>query len=62
LEWLRSKYESEPLEDYLHRYILILDALGARGLYMDYNTDLSIDKATHKADWKEYTEKALPET
>lgn len=61
LEWLRTNYESEPLEDYLHRYILIMDTLGNRGLYIDYSTDLAIDKATHKADWREYTEKALPE-
>lgn len=53
LELLRSNYESNRLMKQLTRYAVILDTLGNRGLYVDFDTDLAIDKALHKADWDE---------
>ena len=60
LELLRSNYESDKLKKQLDRYIQIIDTLAERGLYIDYSTDLEIDKATRKSDWYEPLMKPIP--
>ena len=52
LELLKSTYEGTECVRHLNRYILIMDTLGNRGQYIDYSTDLKIDKAVRKSDWE----------
>jgi len=57
LELLRSAYESDNGIEQLHRYATIVDLLGKRGLYVDFNTELSIDATLRKTDWDELISK-----
>lgn len=52
LELLRSNYQSDMLEKQIRRYIEILDVLGERGLWVDFSSDLKIDRDIHKRDWQ----------
>ena len=57
LELLRSKYESDRGVEQLQRYATIIDVLGKRGMYMDFDSDLAIDKSLLKTDWDELISK-----
>jgi len=60
LELLRSSYESSKCSTQLNRYIQIIDVLGERGLFVDFGSDLEIDKATRRSDWYEPLMKPIP--
>ncbi len=57
LELLRSGYEINKREDSLKRYATIIDELGNRGLFIDFSSELSIDKMMLKLDWDELISK-----
>ena len=57
LELLRSAYESDQGVEQLQRYAVIVDMLSKRGLYVDYASDLKIDKMFMKVDWEELISK-----
>ena len=52
LEMLKSYYEGAECSNCLERYIQIIDTLGSRGHFVDFSTDLKIDKATNETDWE----------
>jgi len=60
LELLRSSFESCHCPTQLQRYTQIIDVLGERGLYVDFNTDLAIDVALRKYDWYDLINKPIP--
>lgn len=57
LELLRSAYESDQGVEQLQRYAIIVDLMGNRGLYVDFGSDLAIDKMLMKVDWDELINK-----
>lgn len=59
LELLRSVYEINKSEDALKRYATIIDELGNRGLFIDFSSELSIDKMMLKLDWDELISKPM---
>ena len=60
LELLRSSYEGDRCPTKLQRYTQIIDTLGERGLFVDFNTNLSIDKDLRKYDWYDLINKPIP--
>ena len=52
LEMLKSYYEGTECSTCLERYIKIIDTLGSRGHYVNFSSDLKIDKATNETDWE----------
>jgi len=52
LEMLKSYYEGTECPNCLDRYIRIIDTLGSRGHFVDFSTDLKIDKAASEIDWE----------
>ena len=60
LELVRSQYESAPLPDLLKHYTRLIDVLGERGQFVDFSTDLMIDKALRKSDWFDLIMKPIP--
>ncbi len=61
LELLRSRYESDEGAEQLQRYATIIDLLGKRGKYIDFNSDLAIDKIMMKSDWDDLISKPFAE-
>jgi hypothetical protein len=57
LELLRSAYESDQGVEQLRRYAVVVDIMNKRGLYVDYDFDLKIDKIFMKVDWEELINK-----
>ena len=54
LELLKSMYESNESDTYFSRYLAVMDTLGNRGHFIDFSSDLKIDKMTRASDWTEY--------
>ena len=54
LELLKSTYEGTECDACFGRYLAIMDALGNRGQFIDYSSDLKIDKQARSSDWNEY--------
>lgn len=57
LELLRSDYEINKNEDSLRRYATTIDELGNRGLFINFSSELAIDKTLLKLDWDELISK-----
>jgi len=57
LEMLRSRYESDEGVEQLQRYATIIDVLGKRGKYINFDSELAIDKALLKEDWDDLISK-----
>lgn len=57
LELLRSKYESDIGPEQLQRYATIIDILGKRGRFINFNSELSIDKELLKENWDDIISK-----
>lgn len=57
LELLRGNYEISKSTESLSRYASIIDELGNRGLYVEFDPELAIDKMMMKLDWDELISK-----
>ena len=60
LELVRSQYESNQLPNLLNHYTRLIDVLGERGQFVDFSSDLMIDKALRKSDWFDVIMKPIP--
>jgi len=60
LELLRSEYETCKCPTKLQRYTQIIDTLGDRGQFVEFNSDLAIDKDLRKYDWYSMVSKPIP--
>jgi len=59
LELLKSAYETDGTDKQFSRYLEIMDVLGNRGHFVDFASDLKIDKKTRESDWEEYYVSAI---